>query len=250
MVLEVLHQKSEEKKLILIHTGPVLTQPDIPLHSLKPTLQNKTDILCSKTCFRVGNLTEEKSYIQWDLRYGDFRFHRKLKIKSNDFLMTVSRSPDDVTPKMFYTDNTRRRICDTIFAMVNIWLNMENCVRLIAVMCSVWFCWSLTLREEHRLRAFENRALRRIFGPKRHEVTGGWRKLLNEELHNLYPSPRLSRMIKSRMRWPGHVVRLGEKTNAYRILAGKPEEKRPLERRRRRWLDNIKIDLTERWGKR
>jgi hypothetical protein len=92
---------------------------------------------------------------------------------------------------------------------------------------------------------FENRVLRRIFGPKRDEVTGDWRKLHNEELHNLYSSPNITRMIKSSrwMRWAGHVARMGEPRNAYRILVGKPEGKRPLGRPRRRWVDNIKTDL-------
>jgi hypothetical protein len=90
----------------------------------------------------------------------------------------------------------------------------------------------------------ENRLLRRIFGPKRDEVTGGWRKLHNEELHNLYFSPSIIRIIKSRrMAWAWHVARIGEKRNAYRILVEKPEGKRPLGRQRRRWVRNIKMDL-------
>jgi hypothetical protein len=93
----------------------------------------------------------------------------------------------------------------------------------------------------------ENRVLR-IFRPKRDEVTGGWRELHIEELHNLYASPStcIIRMIKSRtIRWTERVARVGEKRNAYRILVGKPEGRRLLERPRRRWLDNIKMDLRE-----
>jgi hypothetical protein len=108
----------------------------------------------------------------------------------------------------------------------------------------------MTLREEHRLRMFENRVLRRICGPKRDEVTGEWRKLHNEELCDLYSSQIIIRIIKSRMmRWAGHVARMGEKRNAYRLLVGKPEGKRPLGRPRRMWVDNIRMDLGEvGWG--
>jgi hypothetical protein len=93
---------------------------------------------------------------------------------------------------------------------------------------------------------FENRVLRRIFGPKRDEVTGERRKLHNKELHDLYSSPSTTRIIKlRRMRWADHVARMGEKRKAYRLLVEKPERKRPLGRPRRRRVDNIRMDLGE-----
>jgi hypothetical protein len=100
------------------------------------------------------------------------------------------------------------------------------------------------LREECRLRVFENRVLRRIFGTKMDEVTGEWRRLHNKELYVLYSSPNIIRVIKSRrLRWAGHVACMGEWRGAYRALVVKPEGKRPLERPRHRWEDNIKMDL-------
>ena len=120
-----------------------------------------------------------------------------------------------------------------------IWIN----VRL-----PTYYSWSLALREERRLKVYENRVLRGIFGSKRDEVTGEWRKLHNEELTDLYCSPNIVRVIKTRrMRWTGYVAPMGERRGVFKVSVGKSEGKRPLRRPRRRWEDNINMDLQEVW---
>jgi len=102
------------------------------------------------------------------------------------------------------------------------------------------------LLEEGKMRVIENMVLRRIFGPRRNEVTREWRRLHNEELNDLYSSPNIVLVIKSRrMKWAGHVARMGEDRGVYRVLVGKPEGRRPLGRPRRRWVNNIRMDLQE-----
>ena len=138
---------------------------------------------------------------------------------------------ENISKSRLLSKNLKIKICRTI-----IW-------PVVLYGCEAW---SLTLREERKLRVFENMVLRRIFGPRRDEVTGEWRRLHNEELSDLYSSPNIVRVIKlRRMRWTGHVARMGEERGVYRVLVGKPEGRRPMGRPRSRWVDNIRMDLQE-----
>jgi hypothetical protein len=176
--------------------------------------------------------------------------NREIKI-ANRSLENVSQFRylgTTVTDQNLIQEEIKRRLNsgNTCYHSVQNLLSSRLIYKTVILPVVLYGCetWSLTVKEEHKLRVFENRLLRRIFGPKRDGLTGGRRKLHNGELHNLYCSSSIIRIIKSRrMRWARHVARMGEKRNVYMLVVGKAEGKRPLGRPRRRWMDNIKMDL-------
>jgi hypothetical protein len=181
----------------------------------------------------------------WEIKIGNRSFENVSQFK---YLGTTITNQNLIQEEIKRRLNSGNACCHSVQNLLSSLLLSKNVKVGIYKTVVLYGCetWSLTEREVHKLRVFENRVLRRIFRPKWDGVTGAWRKLQNDELHNLYSSPSIIRIIKSKgMRWVGHVARMGEKRNVYRLLVGKPEGRRPLGRPRCRWIDNIKIDLLE-----
>jgi hypothetical protein len=181
----------------------------------------------------------------WDIKIANRWFENVSQLKYLGTTVTIQNLTQEEIKRRLNSGNAYyhsvQNFLSSRLLLTNLKIRIYKTVSLPVVLygCETL---SLTLREEHRV--LENRLLRRIFGLKRDEVTGDWRKLHNKELHDLYSSPSIIRIIKL-MRWAGHVARMGEKRNTYRLFMEKPEGKRPLGRPRHWWVDNIRMDLGE-----
>jgi hypothetical protein len=194
----------------------------------------KTKYMLASRCQRAG--------VRQSIKIGNRSFEIMAKFKYLGTILTDQNCIHEEIKGRLNARNACYRSVQCLLSSRLLSTNAKvNIYKTIILLIVLYGCetWSPTLTEEHRLRVFGNRVLRRIFGPKRDEVTGELRKLHNEELHTLYSSPDIIRQVKSRrMRWAGHVARMGEERKLYNDLVGKPEGKRPLGRTRRRWDQN------------
>ena len=180
-----------------------------------------------------------------DIKIDNSSFERVEEFKYYGITLTYQNSNQEESKSRLKSGNACYHSVENLLSSSLLSKNLKILIhRTIILPIVLYGCatWLLTLREEHRLQVFENRMLRKIFGPKRDKVSGEWRKLYNEELNDLYSLPNTVWVIKCRMRWAEHVAWMGEGRGVYRNLVGKPGGQRPLGRCRCRWEDNIIMD--------